>query len=204
MNDYFATGDFTANYWVRGGNVLPYLQSEQVYKGKYAVEFSDLADDETSMMFIDLNVEEDAVIRFYVNSSEEDGGVLLFYIDDTVAGQWGLQTGWKRVIRELPAGEHRLKWEYESYSDENEKAWLDDIMVSNLIPLGEKIEFADDAFNQLVLSQIGKSGGVATLSERERNEYFKDTRSRQTLSERMSFIENTKHQMVALQKPIFD
>src|SRR6056297_3125166 len=58
LYDYFATGDFTANYWVRGGNVLPYLQSEHVYKGKYAVEFSDLADDQTSMMFIDLNVEE--------------------------------------------------------------------------------------------------------------------------------------------------
>ena len=67
LYDYFASGDFTANYWVRGGNVLPYLQSEQVYKGKYAVEFSDLADDETSIMYIDLNIEEGAVIRFYVN-----------------------------------------------------------------------------------------------------------------------------------------
>ncbi|MFP4461798.1 MAG: hypothetical protein ACLFQE_06340, partial [Thermotogota bacterium] len=127
LYDYFATGDFAANYWVRGGNVLPYLQSEHVYKGKYAVEFSDLSDDETSMMFIDLNVEEDAVIQFYVKSSEEGSGSLSFYIDDTLAGRWGMQTGWKRVIRELPAGEHRLKWEYESYYDDPHKVWLDDI-----------------------------------------------------------------------------
>src|SRR6056297_1664208 len=85
LYDYFSSGDFTANYWVRGGNVLPYLQSEHVYKGKYAIEFSDLADDEISMMYIDLNVEEGAVIRFYLNASDDtSNGSLSFYIDDTL------------------------------------------------------------------------------------------------------------------------
>lgn len=195
LYDYFATGDFTDNYWVRGGNVLPYLQSEQVYKGKYAVEFSDLADDETSMMFIDLNVEEDAVIRFYVNMSEEGNGSLHFYIDDTLVGQWGMQTGWKRVIRELPAGEHRLTWEYESYSDGNKKAWLDDIMISNLIPLGEKIEFADDMFKQMILSMIGKSGGEAAPYRLSESSHLKDSREEQTLNKHMSLFNNSNYQI---------
>src|SRR6056297_1474211 len=195
LYDYFATGDFTANYWVRGGNVLPYLQSEQVYKGKYAVEFSDLSDDETSMMFIDLNVEEDAVIRFYVNASEEGNVSLRFYIDDTLVGQWGMQTGWKRVIRELPAGEHRLKWEYESYSDENRKAWLDDIMISNLIPLGEKIEFADDMFKQMILSMVGKSGGEAAPYRLSESPHFQNSREEQTLNKHMSLFNNSNYQI---------
>jgi len=196
LYDSFSSGDFTANNWVRGGNVLPYLQSEHVYKGKYAVEFSDLVDDETSMMYIDLNVEEGAVIRFYINSFADMGsGSLSFYIDDTLAGRWGMQTGWKPVIRELPAGEHRLKWEYESYPDEPHKVWLDDIMVSNLIPLGEKIEFSDDAFKQLVLAQIGKSGGEAAPYRLSESPHFQDSREEQTLNEHMSLFNNSNYQI---------
>jgi len=92
LYDFFSSGDFTANFWVRGGDVLPYMQSETVYKGRYAVEFSNLQDDETSLMYIDLNIEEGAVISFYVNSSDNtEDGVLSFYIDDTLAGQWEMQ-----------------------------------------------------------------------------------------------------------------
>lgn len=188
LYDFFGTGDFAANYWVRGGNVLPYIQSEHVHKGKYAVEFSNVADGDSSEMYIDLVIEQGSVIRFYVNTFSEafdnpllaDGqSVLRFYIDDTLAGSWFGQNEWKSVIRELPEGEHRLKWEFMSASEVN-KAWLDDIMISKLIPLGEKIEFKDDELKRLVLSQIGKLGGEAALVNISTNEFFEDIRAAKT------------------------
>lgn len=177
LYEFFATGDFTANYWVRGGDVLPYIQSEHVHQGKYAVEFSNLSEDESSEMFIDLDIEEGSVIRFYINLfGDSMESSLQFYIDDTLAGQWFSQNEWKSVIRELPAGEHRLRWVFiNNYRDA--KAWLDDIMISKLIPLGEKIAFKDDAFKQMVLNQIGKLGGENTPVIISKEDLFENTQS---------------------------
>ncbi len=163
LYEIFQSGDFTANNWVRGGAILPMMQSEFVQKGKYAVEFPSPGRQQTSFMYIDLDIEEDMVISFYVKTNfPQDGGALFFYVDDTYAGRWMGVNDWKRVIRELPAGEHRLKWEL--YMDVNAQSddtrvWLDNIMISKFIPLGEKIVFNDDVFKNYVRRWIGKFSG---------------------------------------------
>ena len=160
LHETFQSGDFTLNNWVRGGDSLPLMQSQFVQKGKYAAGFPNLGDGERSFMYIDLNIEEDMVISFYVKTNFSEGeGALSFYIDDTDTGNWFQVNNWKRVIREIPAGEHRLKWEVSLYSDpgSNEMmAYLDNIMISKFIPLGEPIVFNDDAFKNYVRRIIGK------------------------------------------------
>jgi internalin A len=160
LYETFQSGDFTANNWVRGGDLLPLMQSQFVQKGKYAAGFPNLSDGERSFMYIDLDIEEDMVISFYVKTNlAESGGALTFTVDGADAGIWFQGNDWKRVIREIPAGEHRLKWEVSLYSDpgSNEMmAFLDNIMISKFIPLGEPIVFNDDAFKNYVRRIIGK------------------------------------------------
>ena len=160
LYETFQSGDFTANNWVRCGDILPVMQSQYVQKGKYAAGFPNLGDRERSFMYIDLDIEEDMVISFYVKTNfQEGGGGLSFCIDDDDAGRWFSVNDWKRVIREIPAGKHRLKWEVSLFSDpgSNEMmAFLDHIMISKFIPLGEPIVFNDDAFKNYVRRIIGK------------------------------------------------
>ena len=160
LYEIFQSGDFTANNWVRGGDQLPLMQSQFVQKGKYAAGFPNIGDGQRSFMYIDLNIEEDMVISFYVKTNLADvGGALSFTVDGADAGRWFRGNEWKRVIREIPAGEHRLKWEVSLYSDpgSNEMlAFLDNIMISKFIPLGNPVVFNDEAFKNYVRRIIGK------------------------------------------------
>jgi len=160
LYEAFQSGDFTTNNWVRGGDLLPVMQSQFVQKGKYAAGFPNLSDGQRSFMYIDLDIEEDMVISFYVKTNfANGGGALSFTVDGADAGIWFQGNDWKRVIREIPAGEHRLKWEVTLYSDpgSNEMlAFLDNIMISKFIPLGEPIVFNDEAFKNYVRRIIGK------------------------------------------------
>src|SRR6056297_2859634 len=160
LYEAFQSGDFTVNNWVRGGDHLPIMQSQYVQKGKYAAGFPNLADGQRSFMYIDLDIEEDMVISFNVKTNLANvAGALSFTVDGADAGIWFQGNDWKRVIREIPAGEHRLKREVSLYSDpgSNEMmAYLDNIMISKFIPLGEPIVFNDDAFKNYVRRIIGK------------------------------------------------
>jgi len=162
LYETFQSGDFTANNWVRGGALLPVMQSETVQKGQYAVEFPRVGYQQTSFMYIDLDIEEDMVISFFVKTnfpSINSGGRMSFFIDDQRVGDWNGMNDWKQVIRELPAGKHRLTWEFSMNSitqSEEKCAWLDNIMISEFIPLGEPIVFTDDVFKTDVLDLIGK------------------------------------------------
>lgn len=160
LYETFQSGDFTLNNWVRGGDLLPLLQSQFVQKGKYAAGFPNIQDGQRSFMYIDLDIEEDMVISFYIKTNFQDGGgALSFTVDGDDAGIWFQGNDWKRVIREIPAGEHRLKWEVTLYSEpgSNEMlAFLDNIMISKFIPLGEPIVFNDAAFKNYVRRIVGK------------------------------------------------
>ena len=160
LYEIFQSGDFTANNWVRGGELLPVIQSETVQKGQYAVEFPVVETYQTSFMYIDLDIEEDMVISFYVKTNFSTGNANLnFWLDDRLIGCWWRLNDWKQVIRELPAGKHRLTWELSMDRDaqsEETGAWLDNIMISEFIPLGEPIVFTDDVFKASVLDLIGK------------------------------------------------
>src|SRR6056297_3788143 len=162
LYETFQSGDFTANNWVRGGALLPVMQSETVQKGQYAVEFPRVRYQQTSFMYIDLDIEEDMVISFFIKTnfpSIYSGGRMSFFIDDQRVGDWNGMNDWKQVIRELPAGKHRLIWEFSMNSitqSEEKCAWLDNIIISEFIPLGEPIVFTDDVFKTDVLDLIGK------------------------------------------------
>jgi len=172
LYETFQSGDFTANNWVRGGASLPMMQSETVQKGRYAVEFPGVETNQTSFMYIDLDIEEDMVISFYVKTHFVSGNANLnFCIDGRLTGCWWGLNDWKQVIRELPAGKHRLTWELSMDRDaqsEETNAWLDNIMISEFILLGEPIVFNDEILKADVLDLIGK--GTANSDSRYSDE----------------------------------
>ncbi len=159
--DDFETGDFSKNPWELGGDAKPEIETEEVYQGDYAVRFGDVGNSGKSTLEIYVEIEQDSKISFYRKTSSQLGhDHLQFYIGDKFAGEWSGDIDWHKVIRELPSGKHTLKWVYEknaSVDEHQDTAWIDDIVISNNIYLGEEINVPDSDFKASILAYLGKN-----------------------------------------------
>ncbi len=105
-------------------------------------------------------MENKTPISFYRKVEGEDArSTLYFYVDDEIYGIWSGDNKWGKVVREIPAGRHTLKWFYEKKfcTNINYSAWIDEIKMDNSIELGNEIIFSDENFKSVVLKNIGKS-----------------------------------------------
>ena len=62
--------------------------------------------------------------------SSEAHDWLYFYIDDRRVGYWSGNSGWRRYVRLLRAGKHRLQWVYQKDASQSERedcAYIDDL-----------------------------------------------------------------------------
>lgn len=157
----FETGDLTANPWVTGGDAVPFVQSEETQEGTFTLELSGIGADQSCYIEVQVNLPQDAVITFYRKTSIRiTHHYLNFYIDDTLAGNWSGQSGWYRVFREVPAGTHTLKWEYERDGSQNayeNAVWLDEIAIYEAMDLGNEVNMPDSNLRAVVLPRIGKA-----------------------------------------------
>lgn len=163
--DDFETGNFSKNPWELGGDTEPKIETEEVYHGDYAVRFGNVGSNEKSTLEIDIEIEQDSKISFYRKTSSQLGfDHLQFYIDDNFAGEWSGDIDWYKVIRELPAGKHTLKWVYvKNYSvdDYQDTAWIDNIVIAKNIELGEEINIPDSDFKASILAYLGKNADAS-------------------------------------------
>ena len=128
----FETGDFTAYNWQFGGNTDWTISTEEPYEGTYSAKSGAISDDQTSTMYVEMDVIADDNISFYRKvSSEGNYDFLRFYIDGVQKGAWSGEESWSQESYLVTAGTHTFKWEYSkdmSVSNGSDCAWVDYIV----------------------------------------------------------------------------
>jgi hypothetical protein len=140
-DDSFETNDFSVNDYQLGGDVQPFIQSDEAYDGTYAVQFGDIEDDQSSFFEIkDVTIDKDVNMSFNVktncessSSSFYDGvvfsvnGIVEAELDNDDASSWATHT------YTLTQGDYSsIKWEYQkdgSVTSGSDTAWIDNIYL---------------------------------------------------------------------------
>jgi hypothetical protein len=118
-------------YWNTGGTVPWEISGENSHTGQYTARSGKIGDEEHSTMEVSVIVPGNSSVSFALRvSSERDFDYLRFFIDDQLQDEWSGDVDWTAVSYPLPAGERRLKWEYEkdwAFAEGYDHAWIDDI-----------------------------------------------------------------------------
>lgn len=114
------------------------------YEDDYCVQSAPIREDDTSSFSINLEIEFDDSISFYLQTScewpdESDGLIFLydylsFSMDGLSMGQWYGETPWQKATFPVKKGSHVLSWSYikdESVSEGFDCAWVDSIVLPN-------------------------------------------------------------------------
>ena len=128
----FETGGFNSYDWEFSGNVDWDVDEADPYEGVYCAKSGDINDNQTSVLFITVDVTTDDQISFFYKVSSESGwDYLKFYIDAGLQGEWSGEVAWTEASYPVSAGEHTFKWEYfkdGSVSNGGDCAWIDYIV----------------------------------------------------------------------------
>ncbi len=170
FSENFESGNFSSHNWVLGGNVLPVVKGSVVQSGSYAVEFGGYADNQTGTLKISVNIPQKAYIKFYRKiSAEYFQDRFYFKIDNEEVGNWTSVGDWAEVIREITVpGTHTFEWDYSRgtrNSDNECKAWLDDIVISDCGEMGSVVNIPDSVLNNYLLNILGKASGPIYSNE---------------------------------------
>lgn len=143
----FETGDFTKFEWEFENNNWE-ISTLEAYEGYYSAVSSNIDDDETSTLKIEIDVLQDGEISFYKKvSSEENWDYLKFFIDGATIGEWSGEIDWSQEVFDISAGSHVLEWSYikDGYlSSGSDCAWLDYVVFPSF---GSTIITSDDILN---------------------------------------------------------
>jgi len=127
----FETNSFNSFEWEFGGNA-DWDISADAYEGSYSAQSGDINDNQTSSLYMEVNVLSDGELSFYKKvSSESNWDYLRFYVDNVEMSSWSGNLSWSQETFQISAGEHTLKWEYDkdgSVSSGSDCAWIDYII----------------------------------------------------------------------------
>jgi len=155
----FEMGSFSGYPWEFGGNG-PWTISTEAYEGTYSAQSGAIANNQTSEMYVSVNVTTDGEISFYYKvSSEASYDYLRFYIDGSEMGAWSGEVDWLPAAYPVAHGEHTFRWVYEkdwSVSEGNDCAWIDYV----IFPSGSPPQYPDISVNPMSIEANLESGGT--------------------------------------------
>ncbi len=135
----FETGDFDEFAWQHAGDAnWTIVTGQQVYEGEFSARSGAIAEDQSSVLKLTVEVESSEISFYSKVSSEECCDYLSFAIDDTEVGSWGGEQDWALHTYAITPGIHTLTWSYikdGSVNAGDDCAWVD--LVS---PLKEHVE----------------------------------------------------------------
>lgn len=140
----FEAGNFEGFNWVMDGTQPWQITGEDVYEGIYSARSGVIIDDQTSAIFVDVDVAVDDSISFFRKVSCEDDpdgedyDWLGFYIDEVEMQRWDGELDWQRMAYPVTAGQHTFTWLYNkdySVSSGADAAWIDYIIFPALAPV---------------------------------------------------------------------
>ena len=129
----FETGDLTAFNWQYPSIIYRWdVTTQNPYEGQYCAKSTSISDNETSSIYITVNVAAESVMSFYYKvSSESNYDFLTFYIDGNEKNHWSGTVAWTQASYNLTPGSHELKWAYSkdvSFSSGDDCAWIDNVV----------------------------------------------------------------------------
>jgi len=167
----FETGDFSAFEWEFGGNASWVISTQNPYEGAYCAKSGNISHDQTSDLFITMDVLADDEISFFRKVSSESGwDYLRFYIDGSQLDQWSGEQGWNEFTYPVTEGTHTFKWEYYkdgSVSSGSDCGWIDYIIFPGASGQGNPLsvtasaspsEICDGESSQLNANASGGTG----------------------------------------------
>ena len=156
----FEMGSFAGYPWEFGGNG-PWTISTEAYEGTYSAQSGAIANNQTSEMYVSVNVTTDGEISFYYKvSSEASYDYLRFYIDGSEMGAWSGEVNWLQAAYPVSQGEHTFRWKYEkdwTVSNGSDCAWIDYIIFPSVSPP----QYPDISVTPMSLEANVESGGTA-------------------------------------------
>jgi hypothetical protein len=127
------------------------VTDSEFYEGTFAAVSGHIDDEETSVLFLDMEVLNDDSISFYRKVSceddpyQDDYDFLAFFIDNTEMDRWDGEVEWSRVSYPVTQGTHTFKWVYSkdySVSSGYDAAWIDYIIFPGATQSVSVYEFA--------------------------------------------------------------
>jgi hypothetical protein len=127
----FETNNFESFDWQFGGNA-DWIISTGAYEGTYCAESGNIGDNQTSSLYLEVNVLSAGELSFYKKvSSENNWDYLRFFVDNNEMGSWCGEIAWSQETYQITAGDHTFKWEYDkdvSVSTGSDCGWIDYII----------------------------------------------------------------------------
>ena len=157
MEDWESAG-FSTFSWESAGNLPWVIDSAEKYEGDYSAKSGSIpnsqsAQDNTSELFLTLNVLMNDSISFYKKvSSEQDYDFLRFFIDDVQQSEWSGEVAWSRSAYPVTSGIHEFKWVYSKdyyATGGSDAAWVDAVILP-AADMGTKVQVStkeNSAFN---------------------------------------------------------
>ena len=126
----FEGGDFEKYPWLHGGAQPWDLVSDTQIDGTYSAKSGYITNNETSVLEVNLEVDEGFISFYRKISSEQNYDRLVFYIDGFQAAAWSGTSDWTYERFPVSSGPHRFTWIYEKDADKSsgeDGAWIDNI-----------------------------------------------------------------------------
>ncbi len=132
----FEDNSFDDFYWLKHSPTDWFVDHYTGYQGEYALRTSLLSGGQASVLEVIINATGEN-LYFEMLDTEAEGWYLLYlYVDGIQQGMWiGGQNIFQHVEVPLSAGQHRLKWFYQNYSqgeNNDNMAWLDNLYIPAL------------------------------------------------------------------------
>lgn len=132
-------------------------QTVQKFAGTYAAASGTISDSQnTSIQYNATIPVGGSTLSFYYKVSSESGyDYLRFYIDGIQQGEWSGNVDWAQFSAPLTAGAHTLTWTYSkdsSASSGDDKAYLDNIIISSAAPAAMRIVDGNEASGRVLTS----------------------------------------------------
>lgn len=134
----FESADFNQYDWNTTNTISPWvIDNQNSYEGNECARSGSINDNETSSLYMSIDVAVAGTISFYKKvSSEQDYDYLLFYIDNEQQAAWSGNIEWAESSFSISAGEHILRWDYvkDQYINAGaDAAWIDFIKLPILV-----------------------------------------------------------------------
>ena len=129
----FETGDLSAFNWQYPSIIYAWeVTTQNPFAGQYCAKSTSISDNETSSLYITVEVGTESEMSFYYKvSSESSYDKLHFLVDGMEKNNWSGEIGWTQASYTLAPGSHELRWEYSkdiSVSSGDDCAWIDNVV----------------------------------------------------------------------------
>lgn len=141
MKETFETGDLSHLDWKHAGDAHWFVSDTMPHSGNFSAQSGHITSNQTTSLIIDIeNITGGTLSFYYKTNTEKDYDILAMIIDGKVMSMISGNVDWTLDTYELPAGQHRLEWLYDTApygANPDDVCWIDDITFpGNTVVLG--------------------------------------------------------------------